>query len=144
MRGRLRDPPNEPKRDAMTLPRRQFLHLAAGAAALSGRVPHRKGANLPVAAGALIVGFPAGGVGDILARLLGNGCRSGSASRSSSRTGRVPPPTSPPRPSRVPADGYTLLWITSANAINATLYDKLSFIFFATSRQWQALSAGRA
>ena len=56
----------------MKLPRRrQFLHLAAGAAALPAMSRARKGASLSDAAGALIVGYPAGGGTDIFARLMG-------------------------------------------------------------------------
>jgi tripartite-type tricarboxylate transporter receptor subunit TctC len=55
---------------------------------------------------------------------LGNGCPTGSASPSSSRTGPVPEAVV-----RSPADGYTLLLVTGANAINATLYEKLNFNF---------------
>jgi tripartite-type tricarboxylate transporter receptor subunit TctC len=114
----------------MTLPRRQFLQLAAGAAALPVLSRVAGAQTYPTRPLRLIVGFPAGGVGDILARLLGQWL--------SERLGQ--PVVIENRPGaatniaaeavvRSPPDGHTLLWITSANAINATLYDKLGFVF---------------
>ena len=114
----------------MKLPRRQFLHLAAGAAALpavsriAGRRPIRRGRC------ALIVGFAPGGAADIIARLIGQWL--------SERLGQ--PFVIENRPGagtniateavvRAPADGYTLLMVGVSNAINATLYDKLNFNF---------------
>ena len=55
----------------MKLPRRQFLHLAAGAAALPAVSRARKGANLSDAAGAYHRRLSAGGASDIVARLMG-------------------------------------------------------------------------
>jgi tripartite-type tricarboxylate transporter receptor subunit TctC len=114
----------------MTLPRRQFLQLAAGAAALPVLSRVAGAQTYPTRPVRLIVGFPAGGVGDILARLLGQWL--------SERLGQ--PVVIENRPGaatniaaeavvRSPPDGHTLLWITSANAINATLYEKLGFVF---------------
>jgi hypothetical protein len=114
----------------MRLPRRQFLHLAAGAAALpvvSRSVPAQTYPSRPVR---IIVGFTAGGPGDILARLIGQ--------RLSERLGK--PVIIENRPGaasnigtevvvRSPPDGHTLLLISSANFINATLYEKLNFNF---------------
>ena len=114
----------------MKLPRRKFLHLAAGAAALPV-APRIAGAqSYPTQPVRIIVGFGPGGVSDILARLI--------AQWLSERLGR--PFVVDNRPgagtniatetvARAPADGYTLLWLTSSNAINATLYEKLSFDF---------------
>ena len=78
----------------------------------------------------LIVGFPAGGVGDITARLIGQ--------QLSQRLGQ--PFVVENRPGaggnigteavvRAPADGYTLFLVNTANAVNASLYDNLSFNF---------------
>jgi tripartite-type tricarboxylate transporter receptor subunit TctC len=114
----------------MRLPRRRFLHLAASAAALPALSRVAGAQAYPARPVRLIVGFPAGGVGDILARLLGQWL--------SERLGQ--PVVIENRPGaatniaaeavvRSPPDGHTLLWITSANAINATLYDKLGFVF---------------
>jgi tripartite-type tricarboxylate transporter receptor subunit TctC len=115
----------------MKLPRRTFLQLAAGAAALPF-VPRAATAQTystrPVR---IIVGFPPGGGADIVARLIGQWL--------SERLGQ--PFVIENRPgaggnigteavARAPADGHTLLLITlPANAINATLYDKLNFNF---------------
>jgi tripartite-type tricarboxylate transporter receptor subunit TctC len=114
----------------MTLPRRRFLQLAAGSAALSA-VPRIAVAQAyPSRPVRLVVSFPAGGVNDILARLMGQWL--------SERLGQ--PFVIENRPGagtnigteavvRAAADGYTLLLVSPANAINATLYDKLSFNF---------------
>jgi tripartite-type tricarboxylate transporter receptor subunit TctC len=111
--------------------RRQFLHLAAGAAALPALPRIAKAQTYPSRPVRLIVGFAAGGGADIVARLLGQWL--------SERLGQ--PFVIENRPGagsnigteavvRAPADGYTLLLvILPANAINATLYDKLNFNF---------------
>src|SRR5689334_1321103 len=113
----------------MKLPRRrQFLHLAAGAAALP-LAPHIARAQAyPTRPVLIIVGFPAGGSGDFHARLMGQWL--------SERLGQQFVVENRPGAGgnigteavvRSPADGYTLLVIGANNAINATLYDKLSF-----------------
>ena len=114
----------------MTLPRRRFLHLAAGAAALPAVSRVASAQTYPARPVRLIVGFPAGGVGDILARLLGQWLaeRLGQPVVIENRPGAATN-IAAEAVVRSPADGHTLLWITSANAINATLYDKLSFVF---------------
>jgi len=78
----------------------------------------------------LLVGFPAGGVGDILARLLGQWLsdRLGQPFVIENRPGAATN-IAAEAVVRSPSDGYTLLWITAANAINATLYERLSFNF---------------
>src|SRR5215471_11633040 len=115
----------------MKLPRRKFLHLArAGAAALPALPLIAKAQTYPSRPVRIIVGQAAGSGSDIAARLLGQ--------RLSERLGQ--PFVVENRPGaagnlateavvRAPADGYTLLLANVANAINATLYDKLSFVF---------------
>lgn len=115
----------------MKLPhRRQFLHLAAGAVVLPA-LPHvaraQAYATRPVR---IVVGFPAGSgidrdahiVGQWLERRLGQPVsvenRLGASTNNATEA-----------VVRAPADGYTLLVANTANAINATLYDKLNFNF---------------
>jgi tripartite-type tricarboxylate transporter receptor subunit TctC len=114
----------------MKLPRRTFLHLAAGAAALPA-VSHIAWAQAyPTRPVRLIEGFGAGSAPDILARLIGQSLseqlgqsfvienRSGAAGNIATEA-----------VVRAAPDGYTLLLVTASNAINATLYDKLGFNF---------------
>src|SRR6516162_4542501 len=114
----------------MKLPRRQFLHLAAGAAALSGVARFAFAQAYPSRPVRLIEGFGAGGAADIVARLIGQWLseRLGQSfvieNRSGSGSNIVAEPVV-----RAPPDRYTLLLVTASNAINATLYDKLSFNF---------------
>ena len=114
----------------MKLPRRQFLHLAAGAAALPAVSRIARAQAYPSRPVRIIVGFAAGGSADILARLMGQWL--------SERLGQ--PFVIENRPGagsnigteavvRAPPDGYTLLLASSANAIAATLYDRLNFDF---------------
>jgi tripartite-type tricarboxylate transporter receptor subunit TctC len=115
--------------------RRRFLHLLAGAAALpwaalplASRIVQAQA--WPTRPLRLVVGFPAGGVGDILARLLGQWLaeRLGQPVVIENRPGAATNIATEVVARSAP-DGHTLLWITSANAINATLYDKLTFNF---------------
>jgi tripartite-type tricarboxylate transporter receptor subunit TctC len=112
------------------LPRRQFLHLAAGAAALPVVSRAARAQTYPSQPVRIIVGVAPGGATDIVARLMGQWL--------SERLGQ--PFVVDNRPGgggnigteaavRAPADGYTLLMIGASNAINATLYDKLNFSF---------------
>jgi len=114
----------------MKLPRRNFLHLVAGAAALSAMSRLARAQAYPSRPVRIIVGFAAGGSADILARLMGQWL--------SERLGQ--PFVIENRPGagsnigteavvRAPPDGYTLLLASSANAIAATLYDRLNFDF---------------
>jgi tripartite-type tricarboxylate transporter receptor subunit TctC len=114
----------------MKLPRRNFLHLAAGAAAMPAVLHIAWAQTYPTRPVRIIVGQAAGSGSDTAARLLGQ--------RLSERLGQ--PFVVENRPGaggniateavvRAPADGYTLLLVAAANAINATLYDKLDFNF---------------
>ena len=116
--------------DAMKLPRRKFLHLAAGAAALPLVSRVALAEVYPSRPVRLIVGFPAGGLTDILARLLSPWL--------SERLGQQFIVDDQPGAGtnlatetvvRALPDGYTFLMATSTNAINATLYDNLKFNF---------------
>src|SRR5262249_33120585 len=114
----------------MKLPRRQFLDLAAGAAALpvlSRIVQAQAYPSQPVR---IVVGFAAGGGNDIVARLMGQWLseRLGQSFIIENRPG-AGGSIATGTDVRAPADGYTLLFVTSTYARNTTLYDKLNFIF---------------
>src|SRR5262249_55329985 len=114
----------------MKLPRRNFLHLAAGAAALPAVSRIARAQAYPTRPVRVIVPSAPGGATDIVARLIGQWL--------SERLGQ--PFVIENRPGagnnigteavvRAPADGYTLLLAATPNAINATFYDKLDFNF---------------
>jgi tripartite-type tricarboxylate transporter receptor subunit TctC len=114
----------------MKLPRRNFLYLAAGAAVLP-TVSRVAGAQAyPSRPVHLIVGFPASGLTDILARLLGSSLseRLGQQFIVEDRPGAGTNIATEAVVRALP-DGYTLLMASSSNAINATLYDNLKFNF---------------
>ena len=114
----------------MNLPRRQFLHLAAGASALLAESRFARAQTYPSRPVRIVVGFSAGGPNDILARLIGQWLserlgqpfvvenRPGAGSNIATET-----------VVRAEPDGHTLLLVGTPNAINATLYDKLNFNF---------------
>jgi len=115
----------------MKLPhRRQFLHLTVGAAALPAVSRFACAQDYPTRPVRLIVGFAPGGTTDITARLIGQWLseRLGQQFVIENRTGAATN-IATEAVVRAPADGYTLLLVTASNAINATLYDKLSFNF---------------
>jgi tripartite-type tricarboxylate transporter receptor subunit TctC len=110
--------------------RRQFLQLAAGTAALPLISRGTFAQAYPARPVRMVVGFAPGGGADIVARLMGQWL--------SERLGQ--PIVIENRPGaatniaieavvRAPPDGYTLATVTSTNAINATLYEKLNFNF---------------
>ncbi len=114
----------------MKLPRRQFLHLAAGAAALPAVSRVARAQTYPTRPVRWVVAAGAGSTADIVVRLMGQWL--------SERLGQ--PFVVEHRPGaganigteavvRAPPDGYTLLLVNPANAINATLYEKLNFTF---------------
>jgi tripartite-type tricarboxylate transporter receptor subunit TctC len=114
----------------MKLPRRKFLHLAAGAAALPAVSRIARAQAYPSRPVRIIVGFAAGGPADVIARLIGQWLserlgqpiivenRPGAAGNIGTEIGV-----------RAPPDGYTLFMALSVNAINAAVYEKLPFNF---------------
>ncbi len=116
----------------MKISRRRFLHRATGAFAASAWCRTATAQAYPSRPVHVVLGFPAGGSSDVIGRLI--------AQWLSERLGQ--PFVFENRPgagsnigtemvARASPDGYTLLWTTSANAINATLYSRLSFDFIA-------------
>jgi len=112
------------------LPRRQFLHLAAGAAALSVLSGIARAQAYPSRPIRWVVGFAPGGATDIIARLMGQWLserlgqsvvienRPGAGSNLATEVVVNSPP-----------DGYTLLLVGPSHAVNATLYPKLNYNF---------------
>jgi tripartite-type tricarboxylate transporter receptor subunit TctC len=110
--------------------RRQFLQLAAGAAALPTLSRVAAAQTYPTQPVRLIIGYTPGGSADTTARLIGHWL--------SERLGQTVVVESRPGGGtniateavvRAPADGYTLLLVAPANTINATLYEKLNYNF---------------
>jgi tripartite-type tricarboxylate transporter receptor subunit TctC len=114
----------------MKLPRRNFLHLAAAAAALPAVSRIARAQIYPSRPVRIIVGFPAGGGADIVARLIGQWLseRLGQQFIIENRPGAGTNIATEAVVRALP-DGYTLLLVHSANAMNATLYEKLNFNF---------------
>jgi tripartite-type tricarboxylate transporter receptor subunit TctC len=114
----------------MKLPRRKFLHLAAGGAALPFAPHIARAQAYPARPGRIVVGFAAGGPADIVARLIGQWLseRLGQSFIIDNRPG-AGGNLGTELVIRAPADGYTLLLVATPNATNATLYDKLNFNF---------------
>ena len=114
----------------MRLPRRRFLELAAGAAALPTWSRIACAESYPLRPVRFIVGIVPGGSQDIVGRLIAQRLserlgqqfvvenRAGAASNIASEAVAYAPP-----------DGYTLYLANTANAINATLYERLNFNF---------------
>jgi tripartite-type tricarboxylate transporter receptor subunit TctC len=114
----------------MKLPRRQFLRLAAGAATLPALSRLARAQAYPSRPVRIIVGGPAGGGIDITARLIGEwlSTRLGQQFVIENRPGANSNIAAEAVVRALP-DGHTLFLATPANAINATLYENLSFNF---------------
>jgi tripartite-type tricarboxylate transporter receptor subunit TctC len=114
----------------MKYPRRQFLHLAAGAAVVPIASRIARAQAYPTRPVRWVVPWPPGGAADISARLMGQWLsdRLGQPFIIENRAG-AGGNIGTEAAVKSPADGYTLLLIGSFNAINATLYEKLSFNF---------------
>ena len=114
----------------MNLPRRRFLYLAGGAAALPALSRIASAQAYPTRPVRLIIGYPPGGSADITARLIGQWLseRLGQPFVVESRPG-AGTNIATETVVNAPPDGYTLLLVAPANAINATLYEKLNHNF---------------
>jgi tripartite-type tricarboxylate transporter receptor subunit TctC len=114
----------------MTLPRRKFLHLAAGAAALPAVSRIARADTYPSHPIRLIAGFAAGSTTDILSRLMGQWLsqRLGQQFIIENKPG-AGGNVGAEEVSKATADGYTLLMVPPAVAANATLYPHLNFVF---------------
>jgi tripartite-type tricarboxylate transporter receptor subunit TctC len=114
----------------MNFPRRTFLGLAAGAAALPALPRIAWAQAYPSRLVRIIVGFPAGGATDIQARLMGQWLsdRLGQQFIIENRAG-ASGNIGTEAVAKAPADGYTLLQVVTPHAINAALYSNLSFDF---------------
>jgi tripartite-type tricarboxylate transporter receptor subunit TctC len=114
----------------MKLPRRKFLHLAAGAAALPAVSRFAWGQTYPARPVRIVVGFAAGGAPDILARLFGQWLsdRLGQPFVIENRTG-AGGNIATEAVVVAPADGHTLLLTSMGNAVNASLFERLNYNF---------------
>ncbi len=115
----------------MALDRRRFLHLLAGAAAtLAAPLRFARAQSYPARSVRVIIGYPPGGSADLTARLLAQALseRLDQSFVVESRPGGGTN-IATEAVVRAAADGYTLLLVAPANAINATLYEKLNYNF---------------
>jgi tripartite-type tricarboxylate transporter receptor subunit TctC len=114
----------------MIFPRRAFMHLAAGAAALPVMPGIARAQAYPSRPVRIVVGFPAGGATDIQARLMGEWLteRLGQQFLVENKPG-ASGNIGTEMVAKAPADGYTLLQVVTPAAINAALYSNLSFDF---------------
>jgi tripartite-type tricarboxylate transporter receptor subunit TctC len=114
----------------MKFRRRALMHLAVGAAALPALPRVARAQAYPSKPVRIVVGFPAGGATDIMARLMGDWLTQRLSQQfiienKPGASGNIGTETV----ARAPADGYTLMLAVTPNAINAALYSNLSFDF---------------
>jgi tripartite-type tricarboxylate transporter receptor subunit TctC len=116
--------------NSMKISRRQFLHVTAGAAALPAVPRIARAQAYPTRPVRIVVGFTPGGRTDIAARLIGQWLseRLGQQFVIENRPGAATN-IATEAVVNAPSDGYTLLLVATAGAINATLYQKLNFNF---------------
>ncbi|HEY7247095.1 MAG TPA: tripartite tricarboxylate transporter substrate binding protein [Xanthobacteraceae bacterium] len=128
--GRLRQDPPDQLEGAVNVARRTFLELAGSAAALLAHPCVGRAQAYPARPVRVLVGYAPGGSADILARLMGQWLseRLGQQFIVENRPG-AGTNIATEAVIRAPADGYTLLLVSAANFINATLYEKLAFNF---------------
>src|SRR5262245_6177304 len=114
-----------PGRERMTLPRRRFLHLAAGAAVLPALPRAAFAQAFPSRPVTILVFVPAGGTPDMIARVVGQALsqRLGQSVVIENRPG-AGGNLALQAVARAPADGYTLLQVATPHAVNVTLYEK--------------------
>jgi len=112
----------------MTLPRRRFLQLAAGGAALPIVARRAAAEAWPARPVRIVVGFPAGNAPDIIARLIGQWLseRLGQQFVIENRPG-AGSTIATEGVANAPADGYTFMLVVLSNALNATLYANLRY-----------------
>src|SRR5215470_3102071 len=125
---RVAPPPRRRTMMKMKFPRREILHLVAGAAALPAIMRVARAQAYPSRPVRFVVGFAPGGGGDLATRLMGQWLseRLGQQFVVENRVG-ASSNLATEQVVRAPADGYTLIQLNVANAINASLYSKLSF-----------------
>jgi tripartite-type tricarboxylate transporter receptor subunit TctC len=114
----------------MKLPRRQFLHLAAGATALPVTSRIARAQAYPTRPVRIVLGFPPGGAYDTIARPMGQWLseRLGQPFIIENRPG-AGSNLATEAVARAPADGHTLLMIGPTQVMNISLYERLNFDF---------------
>ncbi len=114
----------------MKIPRRRFLQLAAGAAALPAAPRIARAQGYPARPVHIIVGFAAGGPNDVAARIIGQWLseRLGQPFVVENRPGAASN-IATEQVVHAPADGYTLIMVGPPAVLNASLYEKLNFVF---------------
>jgi tripartite-type tricarboxylate transporter receptor subunit TctC len=127
---RYPDPEDHGRRSLMTFHRRIFLGLIAGTTALASLPRIARADAWPSRPVRLFVGFAPGGSTDIVARVIGQWLqdRLGQAVVIENRPGAATN-IATESVAHAPADGYTLLMVGPSATVNATLYDKLDFVF---------------
>src|SRR5260221_11018738 len=127
----------------MKLPRRKFLHLATGAAALPVVSRVARAQTYPTRPVRIMVGFPPGGPADILARLIGQRLSEqlGQPFIVENRAG-AQGQIATEAVTRAPADGHTLLLVVPGNGVATVLYDKLNCHFIRDTAPDAGISNG--